>query len=82
VQLLRCLDLDSSFRSSRGGGILIVDDIVHRSTRQIKRAILENEFLGNLEENQVEALVSAMYPKQIPANTLVIQEGDIGTSAL
>jgi len=40
---------------------------------------LENEFLGNLEENQVEALVSAMYPKQIPANTLVIREGDIGT---
>lgn len=39
---------------------------------------MENEFLGNLEENQVEALVSAMYPKQIPANTLVIREGDIG----
>ncbi|KAL6418039.1 hypothetical protein ACFW04_012386 [Cataglyphis niger] len=50
-----------------------------RSARQIKRAILENEFLGNLEENQVEALVSAMYPKQIPANTLVIREGDIGS---
>jgi len=53
---------------------------IYRSARQIKRAILENEFLGNLEENQVEALVSAMYPKQIPANTLVIREGDIGTS--
>ncbi|EFN77617.1 cGMP-dependent protein kinase 1 isoform X1 [Harpegnathos saltator] len=50
-----------------------------RSARQIKRAILENEFLGNLEENQVEALVSAMYPKQIPISTLVIREGDIGS---
>ncbi|XP_015595455.1 cGMP-dependent protein kinase 1 [Cephus cinctus] len=50
-----------------------------RSRRQIKRAILENEFLGNLEENQVEALVSAMYPKQIPPNTQVIREGDIGS---
>ncbi|CAK9821940.1 cGMP-dependent protein kinase, isozyme 1 [Anthophora retusa] len=50
-----------------------------KSRRQIKRAILENEFLGNLEENQVEALVSAMYPKQIPPNTLVIREGDIGS---
>ena len=49
-----------------------------RSRRQITRAILENEFLGNLEENQVEALVSAMYSKQIPPNTLVIREGDIG----
>lgn len=49
-----------------------------RSIKQIKRAILENEFLGNLEENQVEALVSAMYPKQIPPSTLVIREGDIG----
>ncbi|XP_076626796.1 cGMP-dependent protein kinase, isozyme 1 [Colletes latitarsis] len=47
--------------------------------RQIKKAILENEFLGNLEDNQVEALVSAMYPKQIPASTLVIREGDIGS---
>ncbi|XP_076233535.1 cGMP-dependent protein kinase 1 [Calliopsis andreniformis] len=50
-----------------------------KSQKQIKRAILENEFLGNLEENQVEALVSAMYPKQIPPSTLVIREGDIGS---
>ncbi|XP_076160830.1 cGMP-dependent protein kinase 1 [Ptiloglossa arizonensis] len=50
-----------------------------KSRRQIKRAILENEFLGNLEDNQVEGLVSAMYPKQIPPNTLVIREGDIGS---
>lgn len=59
---------------------VILSFSIYRSARQIKRAILENEFLGNLEENQVEALVSAMYPKQIPANTLVIREGDIGTS--
>ncbi|XP_043472005.1 cGMP-dependent protein kinase, isozyme 1-like isoform X2 [Leptopilina heterotoma] len=44
---------------------------------QVKTAILENEFLGNLEEKQIEALVSAMYPKQIASNTLVICEGDI-----
>ncbi|KAG7188202.1 hypothetical protein KM043_016077 [Ampulex compressa] len=50
-----------------------------RCRRQIQRAIVENEFLGNLEDNQVEALVSAMYPKQIPPNTLVISEGDIGS---
>ncbi|KAF7406552.1 hypothetical protein HZH68_005921 [Vespula germanica] len=50
-----------------------------RSARQIKRAILENEFLGNLESNQVESLVSAMYPKQLPPNTMVIREGDIGS---
>ncbi|KAH0561479.1 cGMP-dependent protein kinase, isozyme 1-like [Cotesia glomerata] len=50
-----------------------------RSRKQIKRAILENEFLGNLEEAQVEALVSAMYPKNIPPSTLVIHEGDIGS---
>ena len=48
----------------------------YRSRQQIRKAILENEFLGNLEENQVEALVSAMYSKQIPPNTLVIQEGE------
>lgn len=39
---------------------------------------MENEFLGNLEQEQVEALVSAMYPKTIPPSTLVIHEGDIG----
>ncbi|XP_043489445.1 cGMP-dependent protein kinase, isozyme 1-like [Polistes fuscatus] len=50
-----------------------------RSARQIKRAILENEFLGNLENSQVETLVSAMYPKQLAANTMVIREGDIGS---
>ncbi|XP_015172635.1 PREDICTED: uncharacterized protein LOC107064455 [Polistes dominula] len=50
-----------------------------RSARQIKRAILENEFLGNLENSQVEALVSAMYPKQLTPNTMVIREGDIGS---
>lgn len=50
-----------------------------KSRRLIKRAILENEFLGNLEENQVNAVVSAMYPKEIPSNTLVIREGDMGS---
>ncbi|XP_012273063.1 cGMP-dependent protein kinase 1 isoform X2 [Orussus abietinus] len=50
-----------------------------RARSLIKTAILENEFLGNLEESQVETLVSAMYPKQIPINTLVIREGDIGS---
>ncbi|XP_076375179.1 uncharacterized protein LOC117218023 isoform X2 [Megalopta genalis] len=50
-----------------------------KSSRQIKKAILENEFLGNLEENQVDAVVSAMYPKQIPPSTLVIKEGDMGS---
>lgn len=58
--------------------IVFIIFLVVRSARQIKRAILENEFLGNLEENQVEALVSAMYPKQIPVSTLVIREDDIG----
>lgn len=50
-----------------------------KSRKLIKGAILENEFLGNLEENQVNAVVSAMYPKEIPANTLVIREGDMGS---
>ncbi|XP_043605693.1 cGMP-dependent protein kinase 1-like isoform X1 [Bombus pyrosoma] len=50
-----------------------------KSKQQITKAILENEFLGNLEENQVEALVDAMYPKHIPPNTLVIREGDMGS---
>lgn len=52
--------------------------VPYRSKQQITKAILENEFLGNLEENQVEALVDAMYPKHIPPNTLVIREGDMG----
>ncbi|XP_031781151.1 cGMP-dependent protein kinase isoform X3 [Nasonia vitripennis] len=50
-----------------------------RSQQQIKKAIIENEFLGNLEESQINTIVSAMYPKLIKPNTLVIQEGDIGS---
>ncbi|XP_012265787.2 cGMP-dependent protein kinase, isozyme 1-like [Athalia rosae] len=50
-----------------------------RSRAQIKNAILQNDFLGNLEDSQVEHVVTAMSPKQISPGTLVIREGDIGS---
>ncbi|XP_015520818.1 cGMP-dependent protein kinase, isozyme 1 [Neodiprion lecontei] len=50
-----------------------------KSREQIKNAILNNNFLGNLDEAQVEDLVSAMHPKLVPPGTLVIRQGDIGS---
>ncbi|XP_076233538.1 cGMP-dependent protein kinase 1 isoform X2 [Calliopsis andreniformis] len=49
-----------------------------KTKQLIKNAILKNSFLGNLDESKVETLVSAMYPKQVNANTRIILEGDIG----
>lgn len=33
--------------------------------------------MGNLNEQQVQAIVAAMYPKEIPTKTRLIREGDI-----
>ena len=45
---------------------------------KIKEAICKNEFLQNFDDADIDAFVLAMYPKDIPPNTRIIQEGDIG----
>lgn len=45
----------------------------------IKNAILNNEFLKNFNESQIEIFISVMYPKKVKANTRIIQEGETGS---
>ncbi|XP_043281708.1 cGMP-dependent protein kinase, isozyme 1-like [Venturia canescens] len=45
---------------------------------RIKDAITSNQFLSNLHISQIEAMISAMYPQEIPPKTRLIREGDIG----
>lgn len=52
--------------------------IYFRSQELIKNAILANEFLKNLDQGQIEAVVEAMYAKEYEANCNVITEGETG----
>ncbi|KAL3185611.1 hypothetical protein MRX96_028878 [Rhipicephalus microplus] len=50
-----------------------------RSKQLIKDAIMENDFLKNLDSSQVREVVDCMYPQIFDAGTLVIREGDVGS---
>jgi hypothetical protein len=49
-----------------------------RSQELIKNAILANDFLKNLDQGQIQAVVQAMYSKEYEANHNVITEGETG----
>ncbi|XP_050577237.1 cGMP-dependent protein kinase 1-like isoform X1 [Bombus affinis] len=52
----------------------------NEKTKQlIKNAILNNQFLGDLDESRIEKLISVMYPEQVRANTRIIHEGEVGS---
>lgn len=44
----------------------------------IKDAILDNDFLKNLDSSQVRELVDSMYQKEYKAGSYVIREGEAG----
>lgn len=50
----------------------------YRSQELIRNAILANDFLKNLDQSQIEAVVDAMYEKEYEANSNVITEGETG----
>ncbi|CAH0604635.1 unnamed protein product [Chrysodeixis includens] len=51
-----------------------------RSAEQIKKAVLANDFLKNLmDEERLEAVVEAMSPQEFPAGSLIIREGESGS---
>ncbi|CAN8019514.1 unnamed protein product [Ixodes persulcatus] len=50
-----------------------------RSAQLIKDAIMENDFLKNLDSSQVREVVDCMYPQVFEAGTLVIRERDVGS---
>jgi hypothetical protein len=46
----------------------------------IKDAIMENDFLKNLDGGQVREIVDSMYPRDFEKGSFVIREGDAGKS--
>ncbi|ETN59764.1 cGMP-dependent protein kinase [Anopheles darlingi] len=45
----------------------------------IKSAILDNDFMKNLEMTQIREIVDCVYPVQYAAGSLIIKEGDVGS---
>lgn len=52
---------------------------IYRSRELIKSAILDNDFMKNLEMTQIRELVDCMYPVTYGAGSVIIKEGDVGS---
>ena len=50
-----------------------------RSRELIKSAILDNDFMKNLELGQIREIVDCMYPVEVPCGQVICQEGDVGS---
>ncbi|KAF8767214.1 cGMP-dependent protein kinase like protein [Argiope bruennichi] len=50
-----------------------------RSKELIQRAILENDFMKNLETVQIREITDCMYPVEYGQDSVIIKEGDIGS---
>ncbi|XP_029933856.1 cGMP-dependent protein kinase 1-like isoform X3 [Myripristis murdjan] len=51
----------------------------HRSKELIKEAILDNDFMKNLELSQIQEIVDCMYPVDYGKDACIIEEGDVGS---
>ena len=49
------------------------------SRELIKSAILDNDFMKNLEMAQIHEIVDCMYPVEYAAGSLIIEEGAVGS---
>lgn len=45
----------------------------------IRSAIMDNDFMKNLETSQIKEIVDCMYPMEYAKGSLIIKEGDIGS---
>uniref|UniRef100_A0A8C2DG48 cGMP-dependent protein kinase n=1 Tax=Cyprinus carpio TaxID=7962 RepID=A0A8C2DG48_CYPCA len=50
-----------------------------RSKELIKEAILDNDFMKNLELSQIQEIVDCMYPVEYDKDSCIIKEGDVGS---
>lgn len=48
------------------------------SRELIKQAILDNDFMKNLEMSQIREIVDCMYPVEYSKDSIIIKEGDMG----
>lgn len=53
--------------------------LVLRSKDLIKEAILDNDFMKNLELSQIQEIVDCMYPVEYGKDSCIIKEGDVGS---
>ncbi|XP_035524477.1 cGMP-dependent protein kinase 1-like [Morone saxatilis] len=49
------------------------------SKEMIKEAILDNDFMKNLELSQIQEIVDCMYPVDYGKDACIIEEGDVGS---
>ncbi|KAK3528760.1 hypothetical protein QTP70_011191 [Hemibagrus guttatus] len=49
------------------------------SKELIKEAILDNDFMKNLELSQIQEIVDCMYPVEYDKESCIIKEGDVGS---
>ena len=49
------------------------------SKELIKQAILDNDFMKNLQTSQIREIVDCMYPVRYNADSMIIREGDVGS---
>ncbi|XP_068914861.1 cGMP-dependent protein kinase, isozyme 2 forms cD4/T1/T3A/T3B isoform X2 [Tenebrio molitor] len=49
------------------------------SRELIKAAILDNDFMKNLEMTQIREIVDCMYPEAYKTGSIIIKEGDVGS---
>jgi len=59
----------------------IVPDADFRTKHLIKQALCKNQFLKNLNTNQISEIVDVMYTKEFEAGSYVIRKGDPGTDS-
>jgi len=45
----------------------------------IKGAVLDNDFMKNLESTQIREIVDCMYPVEYASDSIIIKEGDVGS---
>lgn len=58
---------------------LVLFHLVSRSKDLIKEAILDNDFMKNLELSQIQEIVDCMYPVEYGKDSCIIKEGDVGS---
>lgn len=58
---------------------LFLSHVVARSKDLIKEAILDNDFMKNLELSQIQEIVDCMYPVEYGKDSCIIKEGDVGS---
>ena len=56
-----------------------IDIYIFRSRKLIKSAIMDNDFMKNLESAQIKEIVDCMYPMEYAKGSLIIKEGDVGS---